>query len=207
MDKIIEEYITLDFINNEMLFNKQNYMRMIKIRNEMKEAEEEPIPQPTGFGRGDFQKLAMSQLFGPEEPGVTSPPVQKQAPSEVASHLSERQYGDNEDRNMPYIQINGKNFEALNFNDQRTSAILKQALRIEEDQKDRFQKFKAQKISPAVCQMNKIKLNFRERIEKMNNKLEKINKLKKMTQTKMMFEKFASKSQVSANKENKDSTG
>ena len=55
--------------------------------------------------------------------------------------------------------------------------------------------------------MNKIKLNFRERIEKMNNKLEKINKLKKMTQTKMMFEKFASKSQVSANKENKDSTG
>lgn len=108
---------------------------------------------------------------------------------------------------MPYIQINGKNFEALNFNDQRTSAILKQALRIEEDQKDRFQKFKAQKISPAVCQMNKIKLNFRERIEKMNTKLEKINKLKKMTQTKMMFEKFASKSQVSANKENKDSTG
>ena len=55
--------------------------------------------------------------------------------------------------------------------------------------------------------MNKIKLNFRERIEKMNTKLEKINKLKKMTQTKMMFEKFASKSQVSANKENKDSTG
>jgi len=29
MDKIIEEYITLDFINNELLFNKKNYHRMI----------------------------------------------------------------------------------------------------------------------------------------------------------------------------------
>ena len=30
MDKIIEEYITLDFINNEMLFNKKNYLKCIK---------------------------------------------------------------------------------------------------------------------------------------------------------------------------------
>ena len=31
MDKIIEEYITLDFINNEMLFNKRNYSNLLKI--------------------------------------------------------------------------------------------------------------------------------------------------------------------------------
>ena len=30
MDKIIEEYITLDFINNEMLFNKKNYDRTVQ---------------------------------------------------------------------------------------------------------------------------------------------------------------------------------
>ena len=39
MDKIIEEYITLDFINNEMLFNKKNYTTMMKSHNPHKDNE------------------------------------------------------------------------------------------------------------------------------------------------------------------------
>ena len=41
MDKIIEEYITLDFINNEMLFNKKNYNRMIKNSEKRKKEEKD----------------------------------------------------------------------------------------------------------------------------------------------------------------------
>jgi hypothetical protein len=40
MDKIIEEYLTLDFINHEMLFNKKNYEKMLASNEKIKPKEE-----------------------------------------------------------------------------------------------------------------------------------------------------------------------
>ena len=40
MDKIIEEYLTLDFINHEMIFNKKNYEKMVASSDKIKPKED-----------------------------------------------------------------------------------------------------------------------------------------------------------------------
>ena len=114
--------------------------------------------------------------------GPTSP---KSFNSNQINHLIKKEGESSENIRIPFIPINGKNLEVLNYNEQRISNILKQAVRIEDDQKEKFDKFSHQKIENIDHDIKHSQKHVREKIVNMKEKLNTINKMKQITEAKM----------------------
>lgn len=129
MDNIIDEYLSLDLIQKQMLFNKHNIDFYFKKKKQ--DAEPTANHQSPGSFTNIFDNLRKAKdekaTIGEKKKGGTCP--------------------QHDDPRFSHFEVNQKNIKLINYKENRLSEEVKVAIQIEHDAADQIQALKNQGVA------------------------------------------------------------